>query len=451
MRRNILLLFLFAAAINSKAQSVKYADSCEAGQVHSYDRNFKASIIAYETCLQEAKDSYHKGNICLNIGVAYFQLKDYTKAKSYYTLAAAHYAQARSQLAISGAAVNSYITEASINDSEMNLARNKGYCFCQTGEMDNAIAEYDKAINLGSGYAINYILKAECFLEKGNLEKAGNLLSQAFQKEKDNIRGFVVMGKIEKELKKPQIAKSYFMQAINKSDTYAEPYYQLGLMSMEDMKFADAIRYFNAAISKQFHHPNNFAKRATSYAKLGITDSAKADMQRAKAKFADEELVTEAALAIRMINIPQLVPNTIQSSNKELVQLYEKANLLKRERKMNQAFAEISKAIKLDPNNSDLYVLSGEIGLIMFELEFPGAQDDKKFDFEKNDYWWLAVDDLSKAIKLNSSNAAAFYLRGIAYLMANKKKEAIKDLEKADSLKPGNNQIADALRNAKQR
>jgi tetratricopeptide (TPR) repeat protein len=331
----------------------------------------------------------------------------------------------------------------------MILARNRADCFCKTGDISAAITDYDKAISLGPEYAINYIFKAECMREKEKFTEARTLITQALQKDKNSLMAHVTMGKIEKDLKNAVLAKSYFMQAINISDTYSEPYYHLGLMSMDDAKFADAIRHFNSAISKNNTDPKNFAKRAICFAKLGMADSARADLQRAKEKFADDELITEAGMAIRMGNMPSLVPFTIQSTNKELVQYYEKANLLKRERKMGDAFKEISKAIKLDPNNSDVFLLSGEIGLISFELAYPDAQDDKKFDFEKNDYWWLAVDDLSKAIKLNSNNAAAYYFRGLAMLVAGKKKEAIKDLEKAAQLKPGNSQIEEALKNAK--
>lgn len=449
MKKTIFFLILWILkGYGVFSQTVKNSDSCEAAQLHSYIWNFKAAAVAYESCLSAAKDSYQKGNITTNLGFTWFQLKDYEKAKKYYTLAAANYALAKSELVTSETA-NKTIKESQVKTGEMILARNRADCFCKTGDVSNALADYDKAISLGPDYAINYILKAECLREKEKFNEASALITQALQKDKNSIMAYVTRGKIEKDLKNAVMAKNYFMQAINISDTNSEPYYQLGLMSMDDIKFADAIRYFTSAISKNNTHPKNFAKRAVCFAKLGMADSARADLQRAKEKFAGDELITEAGLAIRMGNITPLVPSTIKSSNKELVQLYEKANLLKRERKIGDAFKEISKAIKLDPNNSDVFALSGEIGLISFEMTYPDAMDDKKFDFEKNDYWWLAVDDLSNAIKLNSNNAAAYYYRGMAMLMAGKKKDGIKDLEKAAQLKPGNSQIEEALKNAK--
>jgi hypothetical protein len=104
MNKYIFFLFWFTISINSIAQSTAGSDSCEAALMHSYNWNFKAAAIAFESCLAAAKDSYHKGNNSLNVGLMWAQLKEYEKAKKYYSLAAANYALAKSELITAGTA-----------------------------------------------------------------------------------------------------------------------------------------------------------------------------------------------------------------------------------------------------------------------------------------------------------------------------------------------------------
>jgi protein O-GlcNAc transferase len=56
-----------------------------------------------------------------------------------------------------------------------------------------------------------------------------------------------------------------------------------------------------------------------------------------------------------------------------------------------------------------------------------------------------AANDLTNALRVNQSDWADFSMLGISYLKLNRTDEAIQALEKADSMKPGQNVITDSL------
>ena len=75
--------------------------------------------------------------------------------------------------------------------------------------------------------------------------------------------------------------------------------------------------------------------------------------------------------------------------------------------------------------------MSSEITLSIFQTSNQKAiAESDNFDFEKNDDWWLALDDAKIAIQLNPDNFAAYYLRANMYLDIKKYKAVQSDLEK---------------------
>lgn len=96
---------------------------------------------------------------------------------------------------------------------------------------------------------------------------------------------------------------------------------------------------------------------------------------------------------------------------------------------------ELSRVIELTPNNFTAYAVRGEIGYLTLQnyLSVKDNADDNERDFSSEIEMLVknnAIQDLSKAIELNPTDAKSYYLRGNIYYDYEQYEECISDLTK---------------------
>ena len=94
---------------------------------------------------------------------------------------------------------------------------------------------------------------------------------------------------------------------------------------------------------------------------------------------------------------------------------FNKAKELLNQMQYDQAFAEVSKAIQIDPSVAEYYTFRGQ--LYRLKSDVPNA-----------------VADYSKSIELNPNNGEVYYFRAICYLFIKEYDKARKDVAEAQRL-----------------
>lgn len=396
-----LLLFSFLFAQNNYPK-----DSCAAADEHYYKKRYKECIVAATTCINSETN---KDKLVLAYSFrsnAYEKIKDYNKALQ---------------------DINKVID---LSPTVGNIGV-RAALYTTLEKYDLALQDYDKKISMSPDSEMEYYFKGVCLVKAKRYDDAISVLQTALKINPKNTYITTELGKIAFINNDYTKAKEYLDKAIKDNFGIYEPFYYQGLLSMHDGDFRKAIAYFDDAFKYDWTEGNILIQRAIAYAWLHKIDSAKTDLEKAKKMKYEGQLLTNATIIIRSQEIPEINPETIQSNNKEILSLYQRAHQLKKEKRLNEAFKQISAAIKLEPKNSYVYSLSSEITLSIFQTSNQKAiAESDNFDFEKNDDWWLALDDAKIAIQLNPDNFAAYYLRANMYLDIKKYKAVQSDLEK---------------------
>ncbi|MFM7469619.1 MAG: tetratricopeptide repeat protein [Vampirovibrionales bacterium] len=105
-----------------------------------------------------------------------------------------------------------------------------------------------------------------------------------------------------------------------------------------------------------------------------------------------------------------------------------------------KAIHDFTKAISINPNNSEAYGLRG-VSSVRFMLE-----TEKHISRDKPKALYSQLQDFNAAIKLNSSNAEYYVQRGLVKGFLERIDGAIEDLEKALELEPQNQRALDGLK-----
>lgn len=396
-----LFLFNFSFAQNNYPK-----DSCAAADEHYYKKRYKETIVAATSCINSETNN---DKLILSYSFrssAYEQLKEYDKALL---------------------DINKVV---SMSPTIGNI-RSRAALYATMGKFDLALQDHDKAISISPDSDMEYYFKGKCLVKAQRYDDATSVLQTALKINPKNSYITTELGKIALINNDYTKAKEYFDRAYKDNYGAHEPFYYQGVLSMHDGDFRKAISYFNDAFKYDWTDGNTLIQRAIAYAWLYKPDSAKTDLEKAKNLKHESQLLTNATIILRSQEIPEINPEIIQSNNKEFLILYQRSHQLKKEKRLKEAFKQISAAIKLEPKNSYVYSLSSEITLSIFQMNHQATMaESDNFDFEKNDDWWLAMDDAKTAIQLNPDNFAAYYLRANMYLDLKKYKLAQSDLEK---------------------
>ena len=402
---SLLLCFLMFCDVSAKNNTPK--DSCQAATDYYLNSKYKEAITAATVCIHTETDSK-------KLMLAYAFRSDAYERNKQYELALNDVNQVLKLSPESG----NYCSRAAI--------------YQKLKKYNLAVNDYDAAIQKLPNNYVTYYFKGKCLVAAKRLEEAVTTLNTCLKMQPDYANASAVLAAIAMEQNDFKTAKTNIDIALKNNTGSYEPPYFAGVLEMKRNQYRAALQQFSEAEKQDWTKPEIYIKKAECYAWLDQLDSARINVEKAKKFDGDIQEITKVLTIIRSQEIPEINVKKIIGENTEVSGLYEKALQQKKEKKFTEAFKTISSAIKLKPTCSDLFSLSAEILLLLFEMENPNAvSNPATFDFNKNDDWFLLMDDLGTAIKLKSTNFAAYYLRGNAFLMKQENKKAIADFEKA--------------------
>ena len=287
-----------------------------------------------------------------------------------------------------------------------------GLEFIETGNNQDAISQFTKAVDLDPKYI-------EAYVERGKTYEKLNDLAKAFE---DYKRALVFEKKDE----------TIFYYAANVA-------FKLG-------KFEEARNYINSSLGLKSRYLEAYHLQAQIYMEMNDLDSAMLAAKKALA-LKDNELsyYYHGKVCEKQNNLEQAEKDYEKSISKEkkfidgylaLASVQIKLN------KTNDARENCNKVLEMDPNNIQAYLVRSNV--YVKTLEYPKAIDDISkiilIDPNNKDYYFIrgtyyqnftqhqnAINDFTKVLLMDDKYAEAYYKRAYSYEQIGNFKEAIKD------------------------
>jgi tetratricopeptide (TPR) repeat protein len=261
-----------------------------------------------------------------------------------------------------------------------------GSVLADLGRLDEAIAKYQRAIELEPMGAYPYVNWGNALQQEGKLDEAIEKYQKAIALDPKFVSPYVNWGNVLDERGKLDEATAKYRKAIEIDPKSDLPYYNWGLALQRRGKLDEALAKYQKAIEVN-------PKNAIAYNNWGNTLADQGKLDEAATKYQKAiELYPEFALTY---------------SNW--------ATTLRRQGKLDEALAKYQKAIKLEPRYADAYIGWGNV---------LGDQD--KLDEAATKY--------QKAIELNPKSALAYRNLALSLRQQGKAHEAEADEKKAEEL-----------------
>ena len=304
-------------------------------------------------------------------------------------------------------------------------------------DLEGAIADYDKAIELNPRYAIAYFNRGTIMAlkVKGDLDGALADFDKSIELNSCLMQTYLKTGKAKVLKGDLDSALADFDKAIALNSCLAEAYFNSGKVKDFKGDLDSALADYDKAIEFKPSH-------AGAYVNRGIIKSNKDDLDGALADY-DKAI--------------ELDPNSAEGYNNRGIIKSNKDDL-------DGALADYDKAIELDPNSAEGYNNRGSVKGHKNDLDGALADYDKaielkpqyvnayvnrgKYKVRKGELDG-ALADYDKAIELKPRYAVAYYFRGTAKSYKGDLDGAFVDYDKANKLDFSNPNFALDLRIAK--
>jgi tetratricopeptide (TPR) repeat protein/predicted AlkP superfamily pyrophosphatase or phosphodiesterase len=196
-----------------------------------------------------------------------------------------------------------------------NSHNNRGMLLLREGKPDEAIREFELAIEASEDFAIAHINIARAHMHKGNFEGAiatlqEHLTRRPRSKTAENLLGNIRMeqGRLEEaeahlrralsyepnftearnslgilldKVGRTQEALAEFRRAVEIDPDYAEPYNNIGLIHKKEGRSNEAIDYFKKAIAADAEFAGSFSNLALMYEEMGEFEAAEEQFREA--------------------------------------------------------------------------------------------------------------------------------------------------------------------------
>ena len=261
-----------------------------------------------------------------------------------------------------------------------------GEDFMETGNFEDAVDQFSKALELDPDFTNAYLARAEAFEKLGKLPEAFDDYNRAFVFLPKQEEVAFHLGKLSNDLGDYEQAMVFLNQATNLSRKFLPAYQEkvISLIELED--YQTAIKVCDTALSLD----NN----ATNYYYHGIVS----------------ELLNKPGVAetdyVRAVDKDRQFMDGILALARIRLQL----------EKLDLAMRHCEDALQLDNRNTEAYLIRSKIHVK--NLDYPSA-----------------INDLSKNILIEPDNADMYFQRGIYYQEFNQHTNAISDFSKVITMK----------------
>jgi len=302
--------------------------------------------------------------------------------------------------------------------------KKRGMAYANKGDYDRAIAEYTKAITLKPDDAGAYNCRGVAFSSKGDYEQAIIEYNKAIEIDPELALAYGNRGVVHSDKNDYEQAIVDYNKAIKLDSESATFYNNRGFAFYKQGNHEQAITDYDKAIGIDPESAIVYSNRGVTYSKLGNYERAMADFAKAI----------------------ELNPESVHVYSNRSSAFYEQGNY-------EQAMADCSKTIELDPgfalayNNCGLAysgqgaherAISDYDKAIELDPELAVAYNNRGTAYSYHGDYEQAIVDFTKAIELDPELAVAYNNRGTAYSYHGDYERAIADYDKAIELDPDN-------------
>lgn len=167
------------------------------------------------------------------------------------------------------------------NSAVIAEAIKRGEALHSEKKYDEAVREFDRAINLEPANVEAYRLRGRSKREKGDLQGALNDFNRALELEPDNNRTLLGRGLVREKLGDLQGAMTDYTRGIQLDTKYPNGYSYRGLLKINSKDYRGAVADFDAAIGLEPQNVSAYINRGLAKARLGDNASAIGDYDRA--------------------------------------------------------------------------------------------------------------------------------------------------------------------------
>lgn len=320
---------------------------------------------------------------------------------------------------------------------------------------DEAIEEYNKAIELKPDYAPIYSIRGYIYRIKGDFESAIEDYNKLIELRPDNADGYCDRGIAYSRTGEFTRAIQDFNKAIQLKPNLADTYNGRGLTYHQMNEVDLALQDFNKAIELRPDFAKAYNNRALVYQDKGDADKTIEDTSKA-IEFQPNlsHAYNNRGNAYVRKGITSLAIKDFNKAihlNPELAEAYCNRGVAYENRgEFERAIEDYTKAIELQPDYAVAYnncgVVYNKMGRIELAIEnfskaieinpkSANAYSGRGHAYAVKGEFDRAIVDHNMAIKLNPNLAEAYYHRGNAYFTKGELDCAIEDLDKAIELK----------------
>ncbi|RLG44327.1 MAG: hypothetical protein DRN81_04785 [Thermoproteota archaeon] len=172
-------------------------------------------------------------------------------------------------------AINDFNKAIEIDPSDAVAYTNRGTAYDNLGQYDKAIDDYNKAIEINSRYAEAYNNRGNVYHKLGQYNKAIQDYNKAIEINPNYAKAYNNRGTAYADLNQYQQAMENYNKAIKLNPNYAEAYYNRGITYHYDLgQYDKALKDYNKAIEINPDFVNAYYNRGNIYYDLGQYDRA---------------------------------------------------------------------------------------------------------------------------------------------------------------------------------
>jgi tetratricopeptide (TPR) repeat protein len=308
-----------------------------------------------------------------------------------------------------------------------------GEDFTLAGNYQDAVEQFTKAIDLQPDYDKAYQARAVVYEKLGMKREAAEDYDRAatFLDKKPEV--YYEAGRLYYELAEYDKAIDRLDKSIEMKRNYVEPYQVKANVLIAEELYEEALEVAHYALTLK-ENTYNFYLHGTVNEKMGKLESAEADFINAVSNNHSHvpSLLALADVRLRLGKTDfalQHANRAIQLDNENQQAYVIRSKIYVKKLDYPNAINDVSKAILLNPEDTDMYFLRG-----VFYQDFTQHAN--------------AVGDFSKVLILQPDNADALYKRAWSYEQVGNYRDAIKDYEKLVGLSEFDGQAQKLLKEA---
>ena len=343
----------------------------------------------------------------MTVGLARYEAEDYDGAIKRFTTALDQ----------------SNVPNQMIDPAEIYYYRGNAYHYkAGANGIVRAIADYNKAVELGSDSAETYYNRGLAYGKKGQYDRTISDCDEAIKRKSDFAEAYVNRGCAYDEIGQHDRAIADFDKAIALNPDDAIAYNNRGTANGNKGQYDRAIADFDKAIALKPDYANAYYNRGTAYASKGEYDRAISDYDKAI----------------------KIKPDYAEA-------YYNRGLTYASKGEYDRAISDYDKAIKIKPdyaiaynNRGTVYGNKGQLDqaiadfgkVIELKPDYANAYYNRGFIYASKGEYDRAISDYDKAIKIKPDYAEAYNNRGNAYYRKNMYDPAIADYDKTIEIRP---------------